>query len=170
MNDISALLYRGRPQWVTDELLAGLVSESQALRPQAQVGERQFYRRGGDAAAAVAFSAELRGLVEQHVKPAAPTHFCDYLYYDREGDGIDPHVDTEEFPLNVLMMLVHEGEERSSNLVLFPSGGPETATPVPLRPGELVLFRANEIIHARSRLAAGERVHLLTFGFRRAAA
>jgi hypothetical protein len=161
-----AMLYKGRPDWLTDGLFSRLLTESWECRQGARLIDRQFHRKCGPVAAQFARSAEMLALVGRYGGTAAPSaEAANYLYYEREGDGIDPHIDADEFTLNVLLLLVHEGDTRRSSLVLFPAG-PKRPVRVDLNPAELVLFRAGSVVHGRTGLAAGERVHLIGMGYR----
>ncbi|NJK32240.1 MAG: hypothetical protein HC927_07435, partial [Deltaproteobacteria bacterium] len=86
-----------------------------------------------------------------------------FLYYD-ERPGIDPHIDTDIFSLNVLLMLEHrQGEGPGSNLVIFPPRAEPQR--LDLQPGEIVVMFAGSIAHGRERVSRGEAVSILTFGF-----
>jgi len=157
--------YHGRPAWVTDGLLDALLREATERRRGAHLLRRQYHARAGARGQALAESADMLGLISQSVVDAVPRD-ANYLYYERPGDGIDPHVDTDNFDLNVVIMLRHTwANTRSSALVLFPDG-PQQQRRFQLQPGELVLFRATSVVHARSNVAEGEQVCNLGIGYR----
>jgi hypothetical protein len=167
------LLYCGRPGWLNSDQLAVLVAEAASLRESAkQINERkQMGVAVGGEGKAFALSTALNSLIEQFAGPVEFTADANYLYYEQEGAGIDPHIDRVEFSLQVLLMLEHEGYHSSrSSLALFPEGGPAHAIFIPLEPGEFVLFRAASVIHGRTPVASGETVRLLGIGYRSAAA
>jgi hypothetical protein len=157
-------MWRGRPEWMSDALLDDLVGESIERRPDARLYEKQFLSCGGTRADRLAVSDELVALVEQASGPARPTGVASYLYYDEAGLGIVPHVDTEVFALNAIILLRHDAREApKSHLVVFPPDSP--ATEVPLEPGDLVLMRADCVVHGRTETGPDEAVHVLTIGF-----
>jgi hypothetical protein len=161
----TGVYYHGRPGWMTDDLLVALQSEAAVQRPDARLIKRQFHVAAGPCGSGLARSPEMLGLIARHAVPAIADGPANYLYYERPGDGIDPHVDTHEFDLNTLVLLAHSWQsEQASRLVLFPHG-PERRLEFPLAPGELVLFRATGVIHARSGVAEGETVCNLGIGY-----
>ncbi len=159
----NGVVYRGRPGFLTDALLADLRAESDALRGTAVRFHDHLVVSGAPVARSVGFSPELSQLVSPLAGPVRPTSKANYLYYDEPGLGIDPHVDNEEFSLNAILMLRHEYTARPSALVLFPLGSPSER--VYLRPGEMIVMFADSIVHSRERVAAGERVGIVAFGF-----
>lgn len=115
--------YHGRPDWMTDDLLGGMVAEADALRHGAVQLHRQHHTPCGPVASAFADSPEMHALIREHAGPASPAGRANYLYYDEQGQGIDPHIDHGGFRLNVLMTLQHDVENTErSTLVLFPHG------------------------------------------------
>jgi hypothetical protein len=95
-----------------------------------------------------------------------PSGNANYLYYDRPGAKIDPHTDSPDFPLQVLLMLDQSGytSTRRSALVIFPDG-PKSAVSITLDPGQLILFRASEVVHGRTSTGTEERATLIGAGF-----
>jgi hypothetical protein len=157
--------YRGRPDWITDEVLTGLQNEAAQCRPDAVLIRRQFHAPAGPVGRALACSPDMLNLIERCAAAAIPTGPANYLYYERPGSGIDPHIDTDQFDLNVLMVLSHTWLDRKrSALHLFPDG-PDNALRFWLEPGQFVVFRATAIIHARSDVAPGEQVTNLGIGY-----
>lgn len=159
----NAVVYRGRPEWMTTPILEGLREESAALRPGAVRFHDHYVVSGARLASEVARSASLTALIRHHVGPVAPTGKANYLYYDEEGLGIEPHLDTEDFSLNVILMLEHIRSETPSALVLYPSALPPER--IYLEPGEMIVFFADSIIHARERMKPGETIRIAAFGF-----
>jgi hypothetical protein len=163
----NGIVYRGRPDILTEEMLTSLQTEARELRPTAQPYEEHFLGCGAPIANRLATSPELLDLVTVHAGPVEATGVASFLFYDEEGQGIDPHIDTDVFALNVLTMLQHEvpeGQIMASTLFMFPPNAePE---PVNLQPGEMVIFFAGSVAHGRTRIKAGESVSILTFGFK----
>lgn len=159
------IAYRGRPPLMTDELLARLQREARELRPSASRFEEHFLGCGAPLANELAVSDELCAFVREHAGYVEPTGVASFLYYDEEGQGIDPHIDTDIFSLNVLLMLEHHYAEDGppSTLMVFPPRSEPRR--LDLAPGEIVVMFAGSIAHGRERVRAGESVSILTFGF-----
>jgi hypothetical protein len=159
----NGVAYRGRPEFVSDELFSDLERESARLRPTAIRFDDHLVVSGAPLARAVAFSRELNDLITAHTGPVAPTAKANYLYYDQAGFGIDPHIDNETFSLNAILMLEHTYETKPSALVLYPPrSSPEK---IHLEPGELIVMYADSITHARERMGENEVVRIVAFGF-----
>jgi hypothetical protein len=160
----NGIAYRGRPDFMTDEFLGTLIDEARELRPRAFPFDEHFLGTGAPIANRMAVSPALCDLVKAHAGDVQPTGVASFLYYDAPGQGIEPHIDTDIFSLNVILMLKHVGggDERSC-LVVFPPGGePER---LDLVPGEMVIMFAGSITHGREFMKVGEEVNILTFGF-----
>jgi hypothetical protein len=159
----NGVVFRGRPAFATDELLAALRRESASLRHTAGRFDDHFVVSGAPLARQVAHSPELAEFMRAHAQDVTPTSKANYLYYDDVGLGIAPHVDNEDFSLNAIMMLEHVYEANPSALVLYP---PDTAPErIFLKPGELIVMYADSIAHARERMREGERASIVAFGF-----
>jgi hypothetical protein len=158
--------YRGRPDLMTDELLATLIAEAEEVGATAVPFDEHYLGCGGPVADQLATSAELTALVRSVVPGAEPTGIASYLFYRDAGQGIIPHIDTDIFSLNVLLMLAHEtradAAPSSALYMHFPDGTEERFQ---LTPGEVVIFLAGTQAHSRTPIAEGERVTILTFGF-----
>lgn len=161
----NGIAYRGRPGFMTDKLLASLQAEAVMVRRGASRFDEHFLGCGGPLADKLATSDTLATFVRTHAGDVRATGVASFLFYDEPGQGIDPHIDTDVFSLNVLLMLRHSQEdpERGSALVVFPPRGqPER---LELEPGEIVVMFAGSVAHARERMRNGESVCILTFGF-----
>ncbi|HEX6370900.1 MAG TPA: hypothetical protein VF006_18420 [Longimicrobium sp.] len=159
----NGVVYRGRPSFVTDALLRALQEESASLRHTALRFDDHYVVSGAPLAREIGFSTELNDLVSAHADHVTPTAKANYLYYDKPGMGIDPHVDNETFSLNAIMMLEHVYERDPSALILYPPRSPVER--IFLSPGEMIVMYADSITHARERIRAGERVRIVAFGF-----
>ena len=159
----NGVVYRGRPSFVTDELLGDLQHESVTLRGTAFRFDDHFVVSGAPLARQIAFSRELNDLIQAHADHVAPTAKANYLYYDQVGLGIDPHVDNESFALNAILMLHHEYISDPSALVLYPPHS--SMERIFLSPGEMIVMFADSITHARERMKLGERIGIVAFGF-----
>jgi hypothetical protein len=159
----NGVVYRGRPDFVTDELLGDLQDESARLRQTAVRFDDHFVVSGAPLAHEVAFSPQLNGLISAHADYVSPTAQANYLYYDDFGLGIDPHIDNESFALNAILMLQHTYEGRPSALVLYPPHSvPER---ILLSAGEMLVLYADSIVHERERVAQNECISIVAFGF-----
>jgi hypothetical protein len=161
------VLYAGRPDWLADTTVAQLVEEVRASRSEATRINDQGQRGApaGPAAIALAESAEVVQFVQGLAGSVSPSGDANYLYYEQAGAGIEPHIDRAEFAAQILIMIEHYGYgESRSQLAVFPDG-PRRPVFVPLDPGELVLFRASEVVHGRTPVVSGEVARLLGIGF-----
>ncbi|MGV0870471.1 hypothetical protein [Corynebacterium kalidii] len=166
VDKVEGLQYRGRPDFMTDELLHKLQNEARSLESDAIPYDEHYLGYGGSVADQVAVSNELTEMVTAIVPKSAPTGIASYLFYRDPGQGIIPHVDTDIFSLNILLMLEHqtvEGDPEPSALTLhYPDG---TTEAVDLEAGEIAVFLAGTQAHSRTPIKSGEKVSILTFGF-----
>jgi len=160
-------LFRGRIPFMTEELLQSLREEAEAGRPAATYAERHRVGFGGPIADALAVSDELIEFVRQFAPGAISTGIASYVHYDYDGAGLDAHVDSDIFALNVLIMLRHDYSEEPSHLLIYPVDQPVQR--LLLEPGETIIMDAAGLVHAREDMKAGERLSILTFGFQRPA-
>ncbi len=164
--DPRGVQYRGRPAFLTDDLLGRLVAESERVGETAVPYDEHYLGYGGPIADRLATSPELADLVASVVPKAEATGIASYLFYRDPGQGIIPHIDTDIFSLNVLMMLSHRypcGLADPSALYMhFPDG---TEQRLQLSPGEVVIFLAGTQAHSRTPIREGETVTILTLGF-----
>ena len=162
----NGVAYHGRPEIMTDELLTALQSEARALRPpSATRSDADFLGGKAPVASELAASSKLSSFVREHAGPVEPTGIANYIYYDEPGQRTEPHVDTDLFALNALVMLEHEYvTEPQAALVLFPPySEPERFE---LAPGEVIIMFAASSVHGREHIQRGERISIVTFGFR----
>jgi hypothetical protein len=158
--------YLGRPAWLTADMLADLQQEAERQRQHAKKIHLQYYGEMGPSGRALIGSAELESFVTEHAVAAHASGFANYQYYDVGPSHIKPHVDVDTFELNVLIMLKHRyASPNRSALLLFPHG-PQPVT-VLLEPGEVILFNAKGVIHARTPISGrgDEQVINMGIGF-----
>lgn len=163
----NGIAYRGRPDWLTPALLHELQREAGQRRELPLDRIDHYLGCGGRHADLLSVSPQILDFVGAQVGPVAATGIASYLYYDRAGLGIRPHVDTEVFSVNLMLMLRHAhtpGVEPSATVV-FPAG--RHAEHYRLQPGEVMLMHGSSVIHTRSPVQPGEDIHLLTIGFNR---
>lgn len=158
--------WRGRPAFLTDKLLGELQGESRrgrlvAKEPTAM--DRYLLTCGGTVADKFATHPELVALVQERFPRVHPTGIASYIYYDGEEHGLDPHVDTEVYAVNVILMLDHEYTANPSHLLVYENGAqPEK---ILLKPGDMLILNAGCVVHAREDMGPGEKVGILTIGF-----
>jgi len=163
----NGIAYYGHPEWVTAELLLNLKEEAYRRRDQPLDRIDHFLGCGGSVADNLSVSSKVLEFVTEHVGLVSPTGIASYLYYDRAGLGIRPHVDTEVFSVNLMLMLRHEyeaGSEPSATVVFPAHSEPERYH---LKVGEVMIMHGSSVIHTRSIVQHGEDIHLLTIGFNR---
>jgi len=161
----NGIAYRGTPNFLSDSLLESLQNEAMELRPKALRFEEHFLGCGAPIANELAVSSLLLEFVTEYAGEVESTGIASYIFYDEAGQGIDPHIDTDIFSLNVLLMLRHVAKsDKRSCLVLFsPNTEPER---LDLQEGELLLMFAGSVPHGREHIKQGESVTILTFGFK----
>ena len=160
-----AFCWRGRPKFLSEADLFELQVDSRAARHAATLDSMHFVAKATPRAFVIGSGADLVGLVSDSAGVVEPTGVVSFIYYDEAGQGIAPHIDAEQTSVNVIMMLDHYSEStRKSALILYlPGREPERVT---LAPGEIVVFHAGAITHERERVSSGEKISLISFGFR----
>jgi|AGTN01.1.fsa_nt_gi hypothetical protein len=159
----SDVIWRGRPPFLTEELMAELRRESREARRRARRNDQYWMEFGGPVARAVAQHPELTVLLGERGVAMEPAG-CMYVYYMQPGDRVDPHVDEYEHSLNGILMIEHEHQLAPSHLLLFHPGKP--AERVLLTSGEMVVIDGGGLVHAREPIQEGETISLLTLGFK----
>jgi hypothetical protein len=160
----NGVIFKGTPNFLTEENLQNLQRESELFRPKAVRFHDHLVVTDAPIAKEFALSSELNLLLSNEIGTIEPTGKANYIYYDEIGMGIEPHIDNEDFSLNVIMMLKHEYHTTQSALVLYPFNQPAEKTF--LKPGELIAFFADSIIHSRERMSKDEKVTIVAFGFK----
>lgn len=161
----NGIVYYGQPDWLTAELLEQLQKEALKRRFEPLDRIDHFLGCGGQVADRLSTSTELTTFVSTYAGEVIPTGIASYLYYDATGLGIRPHVDTEIFSINLMLMLKHDSDKdklRSSTIV-FPANKPQEE--YQLKIGEVMIMYGSSVIHTRSLIQENEIVHLLTIGF-----
>lgn len=158
------MVFCGHGSFFSDNDIAALDHESRAYRARAGRFHRHYVASGAPIARELALSQSINDFLSSRVGPILPTYKANYLYYDEPGLGIDPHVDKDEFSLNVLTMLEHQPQRRQSELILYPPE--QDAVRIHLQPGESLVFFADSVTHQRTRTIEGEKIRLVSFGYR----
>lgn len=143
-----------------EETLDALRSEAEACRAHTLTLGRAACAAAGPTAGRVI--TQLTSLFD--AIGTADLRAASYLYYDRPGDGTVAHVDMPPFSWNALLMLANSHGAAGSALRLFAPRG--EVRRVALAPGELLLFGAGGLVHAREPLGANEHITLLSIAVR----
>lgn len=161
----NGIAYRGKPEWVTDELLNNLQQEAIKRRHEPLDRVDHFLGCGGKFADELSTHPDVLSFVSAHAGAVEPTGIASYLYYDSPGLGIRPHVDTDVFSINLMLMLKHQppANQIPSATLVFPAG--EEMESYRLEVGEVMLMYGGSVVHARSIIGEEENIHLLTIGF-----
>lgn len=160
-------LWKGRAGWLDAATLERLQAEATAARPRAALATKHLLLEGEPAAAALlqapAFSrfvAEATGTQERYLPSSTYYH-----WYEAADHRVEPHLDTSEFSLSLLVLLGHQrtpdGDHRSAFFLWPPGSGPCEIT---LEVGEGILFHSGAVVHARSAPGPGEAVTTVSFG------
>ncbi|MCS4267934.1 MULTISPECIES: 2OG-Fe(II) oxygenase [Serratia] len=160
---VNGIAWKGRPDFLSEELFAALNEESKELYHLSQRFDDHLVSSGGIIARQVGFSEQLIDQVKKYAGNIIPTGKTNYLYYNEKGMGIDPHIDNAEFPMNVIMMLDHKSESSPSALILYPTD--QEPVRIYLQPGEMIILFADSILHSRERMKVNEEVRIVAFGF-----
>ncbi len=166
----SGLVRIGRPGFLAEEFLPGLIAEARQLRAVARRTGPHEIHEGGPVAEALAGDRRMMELVRRSVGEALlPTGEVNYHYSNREGDYLPPHVDpgrTSYF--NCMIGIEHKRPpgRRTSGSALIAYGSDGSRKRLRLRSGEAAILMASGTVHAREPLKAGEELAVLTIGFR----
>jgi len=160
------ILYKGRPSFITDDLLQALQYEMEELRSTAKLDRwDQYISQPGPLIRGISESKELLNLVQELVGPVHKEVDTTCMYYDKAGAQIPPHVDVDNFSVNANLLITHKvGGEQKSDFILYPVGSDPHR--LIYRPGDLLIFYADCIVHSRTPIAKGEKVHAVSIGFR----
>lgn len=159
----TGIVFRGRAPFFTEADIAAMDEESLASRHRAERFHDHYVASGAPLAREMALSSDINAFLSERVGPVLPTYKANYLYYDAPGLGIDPHVDKDEFALNVLTMLEHRPADRHSELILYPPD--QEPVHIQLAHGESLVFFADSVTHQRTRTVEGESIRLVSFGY-----
>lgn len=161
----SGVLFRGRPPWLTAELLAWFSAEAARLRSSAMRSPHYWFALGSAAVEQIGRTAPARSFVETLAGPVRDDVKVVFNYYEKPGEGVAPHIDRDSFTLILLTLLRHDhaGAPRSALYVYPPEGEP---TRLELAPGDVVLLHAGSTVHQRTVLGPDEHVQTMSIGFR----
>jgi hypothetical protein len=160
----NGVAWRGSPNFMTPTRLEALRLEANANRADAIKHDQHFLACGGRLADELAVCADLVALVKSSAGPVRATGTASYIYYDIPGQNICPHIDTDVFSINAILMLRHDySDDPKSFLEIYPQNQP--CESILLIPGEMIIFWADSVVHARSSVGLAETVNILTIGF-----
>jgi hypothetical protein len=165
----SGLVSVGRAPFLTADLLEKLRAEAAEQEKVAHRTGPQELAPGGARAVALSKAPEVLDYVGKRLGQAVvPTEIGSYMYYNRPGDHLYPHVDTEIFSVNLITMIEHLTPhgvpigDASALLIYEPDG---QLRRILLEPGESTIILASGTVHGREPIAPDERVVILTVGF-----
>lgn len=158
------ILWRGRPEWMTNCLIHQLQDEAAAFSTTSSRNDFAWMHVGGPVATAVTFTPQLLHTFDPSELDYAPSGAM-YVFYREPGDHVEPHVDEASNAVAAVLMIDHRYQASPSHLVLYSTDG--SSERVLLAPGELILFDAATLVHAREPIGEGESVCVLTIGFHR---
>lgn len=165
------IAYHGRPDFLDSALLARLQSEAASMRLSARLNLEQLITRvetpqNDSEAERLANSEVLLELVRDHAGPCRPSYVTSYLYYEANGHCSRPHVDNAFTAVTAMVGLQHERPrlEAGSFSVFYWPDRPPLA--VRLQPGEMLIFFGACVLHGRTPVEPGEKVHSLLLSFK----
>jgi hypothetical protein len=151
----------GRPPFVRDELLAALRAEAAKRRSAATLDQGMLMAPPGEVARRFAYRDEMRALLGGLGQRVEASGAGKYVYCDQAAMGPGRHLHERPFVLNVELSLEHVSPGRpGAQIVLHPPLG--APRPVRTEPGELVVWFAGAVPHARDEIARGERLTVLS--------
>lgn len=159
----NGIIFRGKAPFFSNEDLHALDKESNEYRSKAGRFHDHYVSSGAPVAREISLSDKIHHFLENNIGSVIPTFRANYLYYDAPGLGIDPHVDKDEFSLNILTMLEHEGP-KNSHLILHPPG--QESIKLYLEKYETLVFLADRVTHQRIRTTLNEKIRLVSFGYK----
>ncbi|WP_031066954.1 tetratricopeptide repeat protein [Streptomyces sp. NRRL WC-3742] len=158
-----------RDQSLPDGLIAAMAEEAEkAVASSGYLHNGKWNAAAGEAAEHFAGQIDLASVVARSTGlDVEQPHTAVYIAYTEEGQFLNFHLDELGFgEANLILCLRHE----------YPSGAPQVSTTVfiaadgylecGLEAGDCVVFDGALTPHGRTPLGAGERVTLISFGFR----
>lgn len=166
------LAYKGRPTFMTDDLLYALIKESEEYKLKAKANFNQYIyqvetENNEYVCETFANSSDLLDLVTSHAGPVIPSFITSYIYYFNEGNDSKPHVDNAFTSITVMVGLKHEFPDRtinsSSSFIYWANKKPLHYR---LLPGEIAIFFGCTVIHGRTPVKKDESINSLLISFR----
>lgn len=167
------IAFKGRPKFITDELLNNLLNESEEFRKTATPNFDQYISQvetvdNSTICEKLASSQELFDFVSFHAGPVTPSFITSYLYYFKKDQESKVHVDNAFTSVTVMIGLKQVNEldnkiKLSSSFVYWPNKVPLYYQ---LQPGEVSIFFGASVLHGRTKLDEGEITNSLLISFR----
>ncbi|MFD4243281.1 tetratricopeptide repeat protein [Streptomyces sp. NPDC058525] len=158
-----------RDQSFPAELLAGMAEEAEkALAADGYLHNGKWNAAVGDAANLFAGQVDLAGVVARSTGlEVEQPHTGVYIAYLEEGQFLDFHVDEFGFgEANLILCLKHERLPAAPTMSCTVFINADGYRECDLAQGDCVVFDGALTPHGRTPLGAGERVILVSFGFR----
>ncbi len=167
------LAYKGRPSFMTDELVNALIKESDNFRSQSRPNFNQHIYQvetpnESTLSETFANSKDLLDLVTKSAGSVIPSFITSYIYYFNEGDDSKPHVDNAFTSVTVMVGLRHDYPEelRDDTSYSFIYWANRKPFYYRLLPGEMAIFFGSSVIHGRTPLKKRESINSLLVSFR----
>ena len=168
------ILYRGRPDFMTDQLLAELKKESGQFKSSAwpiypNDHTQYLYRPDTADSSTVAeqlgASAEVHKLVEKYAGKVLKSYITNYIYYYKEGHCSTPHVDNVFTSVTAMIGVEHDfsNSRHSKSVCYWPHLG---RYDYQLAPGEISIFFGVCTLHGRTPLVEDENITSLLLSYR----
>ena len=165
------IVYKGRPSFMTDQLLFSLQAEAIKCREKAVINIEQYItcaetKEKNSIAEQFEDLSELHNLVNQYAGNSKPSFISNYIYYDVEGQCSKPHIDNSFTAITVMVGLKHDypDNRKTSSSIAYWSEMPRSE--YKLFPGEISIFYGASAIHGRTPVSNGEIVHSLLLSYR----
>ena len=167
------IAYRGRPDFITDDMLEKLIIESEYFRSVARPNLDQYIYQvetpnNSTISETLAESKELHDFVCKYAGPVLKSYVTSYLYYNIKGQCSRPHIDNAFTSITVMLGLKQDiksgySPKLSSSFIYWPGKRPLEYR---LLPGEVSIFFGACALHGRTTLEDGESTSLLLMSFR----
>jgi hypothetical protein len=158
----SGIAWRGNPDFIDEPTMDRVRAEAAVRRTDAEKVDRYLLAAGRSHAKSLIESESFNQFLRTNFPALKPSGLATYIYYEGAGSGLDPHLDSDSFSVNLILVLEHNYQTNPSHLVVY--GSDSEPERILLAPGEAVILYAGSTIHAREDLQENERVTLLTIG------
>ncbi len=167
------LVYKGRPDFMTDNLVEKLLQESMQFKADSRKNLDQYIYQvetdnNSTYAEQLAGSEQLHQLVNKYAGPSLPSFVTNYLYYNQKDQWSRPHVDNAFTSITVMVGLKQSSKsgshhQLSSSFIYWPN---KPKFSYQLQPGEMAIFFGAAVLHGRTKLGEDEDTLSLLMSFR----
>jgi hypothetical protein len=158
----TGIAWRGKPEFLDEPTLTALRSEATSRRVHAEKVDRYLLAAGRSQTTQLIESSAFNEFIEWQFDDLRPSGLATYIYYEGLDSGLDAHLDSDSFSVNLILVLEHNYSADPSRLVIYNEDcQPER---ILIAPGEGVILYAGSTIHAREDLKQDENITLLTIG------